>query len=130
MVVRELKLLENFMPSPLFTADKLGGTIKGLFCAELHLCVSDFPASNESEISFPFPTPPLPALKTPPFQVCKPHPQDTLEHHPHAAWFPCTSHGALQDVDREKMLLDDRVWLKVSALGTQSIKGTLRGCGR
>nr|XP_034979470.1 pappalysin-2 [Zootoca vivipara] len=46
-------------------------------------------------------------------RVCKPYPQDTLEHHPHVAWFPCTNHGDLQDADREKMLLDDRVWLKV-----------------
>ncbi|XP_053104586.1 pappalysin-2 isoform X3 [Hemicordylus capensis] len=43
-------------------------------------------------------------------RVCKPHHQNML---PLMAWFPCTNHDILQDTDREKMPLDDRVWLKV-----------------
>ncbi|KAH0618248.1 hypothetical protein JD844_017269, partial [Phrynosoma platyrhinos] len=52
-------------------------------------------------------------------RVCSPHPQDTLENQPHMAWFPCVNHDVLQDSDREKMYLDDRVWLKVSAFDSQ-----------
>uniref|UniRef100_A0ACB8F330 Pappalysin-2 n=1 Tax=Sphaerodactylus townsendi TaxID=933632 RepID=A0ACB8F330_9SAUR len=45
--------------------------------------------------------------------LCKPHLQDTLEYRPLMAWFPCTSHNVLQDIEKEKMLSDDRIWLKV-----------------
>ncbi|XP_062986412.1 pappalysin-2 [Elgaria multicarinata webbii] len=46
-------------------------------------------------------------------RVCKPHPQDMLSYQPQMAWFPCMNHDVLQDSDREKMIFDDRVWLKV-----------------
>ncbi|XP_015273228.1 PREDICTED: pappalysin-2 [Gekko japonicus] len=46
-------------------------------------------------------------------RVCKPHLQDTLEYQPVLAWFPCTSHDVLQDIEKEKMLSDERIWLKV-----------------
>ncbi|XP_060630394.2 pappalysin-2 [Anolis sagrei] len=46
-------------------------------------------------------------------RVCSPHPQDILENQPPMAWFPCVNHDVFQDPEKEKMLLDDRVWLKV-----------------
>ncbi|KAF7241383.1 Pappalysin-2 [Varanus komodoensis] len=47
-------------------------------------------------------------------RVCTPYPEDMPADGPQMAWFPCTNHEVLPDADREKMLLDDRVWLKVS----------------
>ncbi|XP_072854305.2 pappalysin-2 isoform X1 [Pogona vitticeps] len=46
-------------------------------------------------------------------RVCRPRPEGTMESQPQMAWFPCMNDDVLQDTDREKMLLDDRVWLKV-----------------
>ncbi|XP_007433988.3 pappalysin-2, partial [Python bivittatus] len=83
----------------------------GLFTPEEYVdqWASDAYASHQDEKTCPVSM----VIGEPLVKVCRPHHQETLDNESQLAWFPCMKHEVLQDTEREKIHLNDRIWLKV-----------------